>query len=66
LDAFEAMPKASLSRSLARFPFLEKIHLEDALLMVIDIMDILMQANSLRVLILNNVVLQGVLEKFDA
>jgi hypothetical protein len=58
--------RSKLAKAIGKIPSLQEVHLEDALLMVMDIADMLEQAKSLRVLKLNNLVLQGVSEHFDA
>jgi hypothetical protein len=58
--------RSKLMNSLGRISSLQEAHLEDALLMVSDVADLLVQAEGLKVLTLKNIVLQGVKEQFDA
>jgi hypothetical protein len=58
--------RSKLMNSLGRISSLQELHLEDALLMVSDITELLVQAKGLKVLTLKNIVLQGVKENFDA
>ncbi len=58
--------RSNLVDSLGRISSLQEAHLEDALLMVSDVADLLVQAECLKVLTLKNIVLQGVKEQFDA
>jgi hypothetical protein len=65
LGCLRSDARSKIVKVAVKTPSLQEVHLEDALLMVVDITDMLFQAKSLRVLTLTNVVLQGVSEHFD-
>jgi hypothetical protein len=66
LGCLRSDARSKLFEVIGKIPSLQEVHLEDAVLMVIDITVMVLQAKSLRALTLNNVVLQGVSEHFDA
>jgi hypothetical protein len=67
LGCLRSDARSKLVKAIGKIPSLQKVHLQDALLMVVDITDMILHAKSLRLLTLNNnVVLQGVSEHFDA
>jgi hypothetical protein len=55
-----------MMNSLGIISSLQEAHLEDALVMVSDITELLVQSKGLKVLTLKNIVLQGVKEHFNA
>jgi hypothetical protein len=66
LGCLRSDARSKLVEAIGKIPLLQEVHLEDALLTVIAITNMILQAKSLRVLTLNNVVLQGLSEHFDA
>jgi hypothetical protein len=66
LGCLRSDARSKLVEAIGKIPSLQEVHLKDALLTVIAITNMILKAKSLRVLTLNNVVLQGVSEHFDA
>ena len=66
LGCLRITDRRKLIKSIGFVKSIQEVHLDDTLWMVSDIMDMLVEAKGLRVLKLNKLILQGVLEDFQA